>query len=376
MDFSLNEEQEILRNMARNFLTKECPKSFVKEMNNDERGYSPLLWRKMAELGWMGFVFPEKYGGMEGSFLDLTVLMEEMGRACLPGPFFSTVILGGISLLEGGNEKQKERFLPKIAKGEIILTLAVTEVSGNYEPEGIETRSVKTEEGYTIDGTKLFVPDAHIADYILVAARTEEGKGNNGIALFIIDTKSPGITVTPLKTISGDKQCEVRFEGVKIKEDALIGGLNNGWSIIQKVWPKIVVARCAEMVGGAQEALGMTINYAKEREQFGSPIGTLQAVQHYCADMVADVDGCRYITYQAAWMLSCGLSCDKEVAMAKAWCSDAFRRVTAKGHQIHGAIGFTEEHDLHLYYKKAKTWELFYGDSNFHRETVAQQMGL
>ena len=148
MDFSLNEEQEILRNMARNFLTKECPKSFVKEMNNDERGYSPLLWSKMAELGWMGFIFPEKYGGMEGSFLNLTVLMEEMGRACLPGPFFSTVILGGISLLEGGNEKQKEKFLPKIANGEIILTLAVTEASGNYEPEGIETRFIKTEEGY------------------------------------------------------------------------------------------------------------------------------------------------------------------------------------------------------------------------------------
>ena len=376
MDFSLNEEQTILRDMARNFLAKECPKSLVKEISKDEKGYSPLLWSKMAELGWMGFIFPEKYGGMEGSFLDLTVLIEEMGRACLPSPFFSTVILGGISLLEGGNEEQKESFLPKIASGEIILTLAITEVSGNYEPEGIETRFIKTKEGYTIDGTKLFVSDANIADYIIVAARAKESKGDNGIALFIIDAKSLGITVTPLQTISGDNQCEVRFEGVKIKEDALIGGLNNGWSIIQKLWPRIVVARCAEMVGGAQEAMEMTINYAKEREQFGRPLGTLQAVQHFCADMVADVDGCRYLTYQAAWMLSCGLPCEKEAAMAKAWCSDAFKRVTAKGHQIHGAIGFTEEHDLHLYYKKAKTLELFYGDSDFHREIVAQQMGL
>ncbi|MFH2013281.1 MAG: acyl-CoA dehydrogenase family protein [Pseudomonadota bacterium] len=376
MDFSLSEEQIILKDMAKNFLAKECPKSLVKEIIKDEKGYSPAMWSKMAELGWMGFIFPEKYGGMEGSFLDLTVLIEEMGRACLPSPFFSTVILGGLSILEGGNDDQKDTFLPRIANGEIILTLAITEASASYEPDGIETRFTKTNEGYTIDGTKLFVSDANIADYIIVAARAEESEGNDGIALFIADIKSPGITVTPLHTISEDNQCEVRFEGVKVKEDALIGGLNNGWSIVQKLWPKMVVARCAEMVGGAQEALDMTINYAKEREQFGRPIGTLQAVQHFCSDMVADVDGCRYLTYQAAWTISCGLPCDKEVAMAKAWCSDAFKRVTAKGHQIHGAIGFTEEHDLHLYYKKAKTLELLYGDSDYHREIVAQQMGF
>ncbi|MFH1625813.1 MAG: acyl-CoA dehydrogenase family protein [Pseudomonadota bacterium] len=376
MDFSLNEEQEILRSMTRNFLSAECPKSFVKEMEHDERGYSLDVWKKMAELGWMGVILPEKYGGMEGNFLDCAVLMEEMGRVCLPGPFFATVVLGGMSLLEGGNEKQKERFLPKVANGETILTLALTEASGSYEPGAIETRSSKTKDGYTIDGAKLFVSDAHVADYIIVASRTREGKNRDGITLFIVDAKSPGITITPLKTIAGDKQCEVTFDGVTVGDDTIVGAVDKGWNIIEAVWPRIVVARCAEMVGGAQAALEMTVNYAKEREQFGRPIGTLQAVQHYCADMVGDVDGCRYITYQAAWMLSCGFRCDKEVAMAKAWCSEAFRRVTAKGHQVHGAIGFTEEHDLHLYYKRAKAWELFFGDSNFHREIVAKEMDL
>lgn len=376
MDFSLSEEQEILKNTARGFLTKECPPSFVKEMMTDERGYSPELWRKMAELGWTGFVFPESYGGMGGGFLDLAVLLEEMGRACLPGPFFSTVILGGLSILEGGSNKQEEEFLPPIVNGDLILTFALTEPSGKYTPDGIEVTAARSGSGYVISGTKLFVPDAHIANYMVVVARTEDGGGGEGITLFIVDSKTPGVTCAPLPTIAGDKQFEVVFNRVEVSNESILGDVGRGWSVIEKIWPRVIVAACAEMVGGAQQALEMTVNYAKEREQFGKPIGCLQAVQHFCADMVADVDGCRYTTYQAAWMLSCGLPCSKEVAIAKAWTSDAFRRVTAKGHQVHGAIGFTEEHDLHLYYKSAKRWELLYGDSAFHRETVAKEMGL
>lgn len=376
MDFSFSEEQEMLKNTARNFLTKECPPSFVKDMIKDERGYSPELWKKMAELGWMGLVFPESYGGMEGGFLDLAVLLEEMGRALFPSPFFSSVILGGLPLLEGGSSKQKDEFLPSLVEGDMIFTLAITESSGKYTPDGIEVTATESDKGYIISGTKLFVPYAHIANYIIVVVRTKDGRGADGITLFILDSKTPGVTCTPLITIAGDKEFEVVFDKVEVSHESILGDLNQGWSVIEKIWPKVIVAKCAEMVGGSQHALEITVNYAKEREQFGKPIGSLQAVQHYCADMVSDVDGCRYITYQAAWMLSCGLPCIKEVAMAKAWCSDAFRRVTAKGQQVHGAIGFTEEHDLHLYYKNAKSWELLYGDSAFHRETVAEQMGL
>ncbi len=376
MDFGLSEEQEILRKSTCNVMEKECPPAFVKETIKDEKGYSPELWRKMAELGWMGFIFPESYGGIDGSFLDFTILLEEMGRVCLPSPFFSTVILGGLPILEGGNEEQKDELLPPMINGDLILTLAITEPPGKYTPDGIESRATKSEKGYILDGTKLFVPNAHIADYIIVVARTKDGVDADGITLFLVDAKARGVTCTPLLTIAGDKQFEVALDKVEVTDERILGDIDKGWHIIEKIWSKVIVAACGEMVGGAQQTLKMTIDYAKEREQFGRPLGCLQAVQHFCADMVADVDGCRYITYQAAWMLSEGLSCVKEVAMAKAWCSDAFKRVTKQGQQVHGAIGFTEEHDLHLYYKSAKKWELFYGDSWFHRDAVAEQMGL
>ena len=376
MDFSLNEEQEMLKKTARDFMAKECPPSFVKDMMQDERGYSPDMWRKMAELGWMGLIFPESYGGMNGSYLDLAVLLEEMGKASLCSPFFSSVILGGLTLLEGAKDVHKDEYLRALIQGDVLVTLALTEPTGKYTPDGIKATATKSGEGYTINGTKLFVPYAHTADQIIVAARTGNGVGPNGITLFIVDAKTPGITCSPLVTVAGEKESEVVFDQVQVSYDSILGDLNQGWYIIEKVWPKVLMAKCAEMVGGAQQALEMTVAYAKEREQFGKPIGSLQVVQHFCSDMVTDVDGSRYVTYQAAWMLSCGLPCVKEAAMAKAWCSDAFKRVTAKGQQIHGAIGFTEEHDLHIYYKNAKSWELLYGDSAFHRETVAQQMGM
>ncbi|MDY6853796.1 MAG: acyl-CoA dehydrogenase family protein [Thermodesulfobacteriota bacterium] len=376
MDFGLNEEQEILKKTAHNLLTKECPASFVKEIIKDEKGYSPELWKKMAELGWMSLIFPEQYGGMGGCFLDLAILLEEMGSVCLPSPFFSTIILGGLSILEGGSDKQKEEILPSIAEGKSIITLAITEPSAKYTPDGIEVRATKADDGYILEGTKLFVPDAHIANYIVVVARTTEGTGADGITLFILDSKTTGLSCSPLLTIAGDKQFEVTFDNVSVSKDSILGAIDNGWSVIEAIWPRIIVAKCAEMVGGAQKSLEMTVNYAKERKQFGRPIGALQAIQHFCADMVSDVDACRYITYMAAWTISKGVLATKEASMAKAWCSDAFRRVTTTGQQVHGAIGFTEEHDLHLYYKNAKSWELLFGDRDAHREIVAKQMGF
>jgi 3-oxocholest-4-en-26-oyl-CoA dehydrogenase beta subunit len=372
MDFSLNEEQKILKNTAREFFEKECPKSLVKEMIKDELGYCPQLWKKMADLGWMGMVLDPRYDGIGGSFLDLTLLLEEMGRALFPGPFFSTVVLGALTIMASGDEKNKQKLLPAIAAGDLILTLGLTEPNGHYGQEGMKTEAVKKGGDYIINGTKLFVPDAHIARYVICVART----ANGGITLFLVDTRSSGVTLTPLLTIAGDRQSEIIFNNVKMHSGYILGELGKGWSYIEEVWPKVVVARCAEMVGGAQQVLDMTVQYAKERHQFGRPIGSFQAIQHYIADMLTEVEGCRHLTYQAAWMLSEGLPCKKEVAVAKSWCSDAFKKVTGVSHQVHGAIGFTEEHDLYLYYKHAKAWELLFGDAYHHRETVAQEMGL
>ncbi|MEW6034570.1 MAG: acyl-CoA dehydrogenase family protein [Chloroflexota bacterium] len=377
MNLALSEEQEMLRKMARDFLANECPKKLVREMEGDEKGYSPELWKKMAELGWMGLVLPEEYGGGAGTFLDLAILLEEMGRACLPGPFFSTVVLGALTLVDAGSEEQKRKLLPQVAAGKAILTLALTEPSATWNAGGVTLKAVHEGDHYLLSGTKLFVPDAHVADRLIVVARTGGGKKpEEGITLFLVDARSPGIRFEVLKTIASDKQCEVAFDKVKVAAEDVVGKVGQGWEVVEKVLRRAAVAKCAEMVGGAQQVLEMTVQYAKDRVQFERPIGSFQAIQHHCANMVTDVDGARLIAYEAAWLVSEGLPCAKEVAMAKAWVSDAYRRVVVLGHQVHGGVGFTKDHDMELYYRRAKAGELAYGDGDHHREVVAAELGM
>ncbi len=377
MELGLTEEQEMLKTSARDFLEKECPKQLVRQLDESDKGYSPELWRKMAELGWMGLVFPEKYGGSGGSFLDLIVLLEAMGYNILPGPFLSTVVLGGLTILAAGSEEQKKEFLPKVANGETILTLALTEPSADYNAASIKTKATARNDGYVINGTKLFVPDANVADYILCVARTKETKNpEDGITIFLVDAKSPGVKCTLLKTLARDKQCEIIFDNVTVPKKNILGKPGQGWPIVEGAIQKATVAKCAEMVGGAQAALEMAVRYAKERVQFGRPIGSFQAIQHYCANMVTDVDGSRFITYKAAWEVSEGLPATMDVAIAKAWTSEAYGRVTLLAHQIFGAIGFTMDHDIHLYYRRAKAGEIMFGDGDFQRAIVASELEL
>ncbi|MFW6105286.1 MAG: acyl-CoA dehydrogenase family protein [Chloroflexota bacterium] len=374
MKLALTEEQEMLKKAARDFLADKCPKTFIKEMEESEAGYSKELWKEMAELGWMGLALPEKYGGGNMNFLDLGVLLEEMGRACLPGPFFSTVVLGGLSILDLGNEEQKQEYLPKLISGEKIFTLALTEPGyQNYDAGSITVEAAPNDGNYIINGTKLFVPDAHIADYLLCVART---KPENGITMFLANAKNPRINCTVLKTVAGDKLCEVVFDQMPVPKANVLGQLNQEWSAVQKIIEWAAVGKCCEMIGNIQRVLEMTVDYAKERKQFDRPIGSFQIIQHYCADMATDIDGARFSTYQAAWMLSEGLPCTKEVAIAKVWIGEASQRVLALAHQIHGAIGVTIEHDLHFYTRRAKAAELAFGDADFYREIVAKEMGL
>jgi len=374
MKLTLTEEQEMIKKTARDFLTDKCPKTFVKQMEESDTGYSKELWQEMAELGWMGLAFPEKYGGGDMNFLDLAVLLEEMGRACLPGPFFSTVVLGGLPILDLGKEEQKQEYLPKLINGEKILTLALTEPGyQNYDAASVTVEATPDDGNYIINGTKLFVPDAHIADYLLCAAKT---KPENGITVFLADAKNPRINCTILKTVAGDKLCEVVFDQMPVPKANILGQLDQEWSAVQKIIERAAVGKCCEMVGNIQRVLEMTVDYAKERKQFDRPIGSFQIIQHYCADMATDIDGARFSTYQAAWMLSEGLPCTKEVAIAKAWIGEASQRVVALSHQIHGAIGVTIEHDLHFYTRRAKAAELAFGDADFYREVVAREMGL
>jgi alkylation response protein AidB-like acyl-CoA dehydrogenase len=375
LDFELTEDQKMLRKTARDFLANECTMPFVRQMELDDKGYSPDLWQKMADLGWMGLPFPEQCGGWGGSFLDLAVLMEEMGRACLPGPFVASVVLGGMTILEAGSDAQKQQYLTAIAGGD-IFTLALTEPDGSYDAESIRTKATAHGDDFVITGTKFYVPDASVASHLLVVARTKEGAKEDGLSLFIVDARSHGIKYTPLKTIASDKQCEVVFDNVKVPKANLVGKLNHGWPVVRKTLQLAAVAKCAEMVGAAQQVLEMTTAYAKDRIQFDKRIGTFQAVQHHCANMLIDIDGMRMLTYEAAWLLSAGLPADKEVAMAKAWVSDAIVRVAKLGHQVHGGVGYTIDHDLQLYYRRGRAAAALFGDANYHREAVASQLGL
>jgi len=378
MDFELGEEQVMLKTSARDFLEKECPKQLVREMMEDERGYSLELWRKMAEQGWMGLAFPEEYGGAGMTFLDLAVLLEEMGRALAPGPFVPTVVLTGLAILAAGTEEQKQQFLPKIANGDVIMTLALLEPSGGLEASDITVKATPDGDNFIIDGTKLFVPDAHVADYLLCTARTKDGPNKEeGITLFLVDAKTDGIKTEMLKTMTGEKLCEVIFRNVAIPRENILGELHQGWPIMQSLLDKAAVAECAWMVGGARWALEASVEYAKERIQFGVPIGSFQAIQHKCANMLVEVEGATAITYYAAWAVSennPGITL--AASMVKAYCSDIYKHVAAEGIQIHGGIGFTWDHDMHLYFKRANASEVAFGDGDYHREKVAKLLNM
>ena len=369
MDMGLTEIQQMLKTSAQEFLSRECPATLVREMEEDERGYPDALWRQMAGLGWAGVPFPEQYGGTGGDFLDLAVLLEEMGKALAPGPYFSTVILGGLTVLDAGSDAQKDDLLSRVCDGSGLMTLAVTEASASYEPWGVEAAATADGDGYALNGTKLFVPDAHVADVIIVAARTApEGDPASGITLFLVPAATEGLAVSPIRIIGNERQFEVSLNNVRVPGSAVLGEVNGGWPIAEQAIRRAVAGQCIAMLGGASAVLDMTVEYVKQRTQFGRPVGSFQAVQHHCAQMATDVEGCRGVAYQAAWQLAQGLPAQREVSIAKAWISQAYRRVCATAHQCHGAIGFTKEHDLQLYTRRAKVQELGYGDANYHKE--------
>ena len=378
MDFTITKEQKSMQKAAREFLKSECTSEFVREMEKTEKGYTTELWRKMGELDWMALSIPEEYDGVGGELIDLILMMEEMGRVCAPGPFFPTIVLGGFSLAGYGTEEQKKRILPQIANAEIKMTLAHTEPEmSKYDPYLISVGAVPEGDDFIIDGIKLFVQDAHVADTIICAARTSgQNRDRDGITIFMVDARSPGIELSPLKTIGGDKQFEVIFKKVKVSKSNILGGLNQGSVLLKDILKYAAICKCAEMVGGAQKVMEMASAYAKERRQFKKQIGSFQAIQHHCANMLIDLEGSRYITYKAAWMLGNNIPCDREISIAKAWVSDSYRKIVALGHQVQGGSAFMEEHDMPLYSRRAAAAIVAFGDAGYHREKVACLVGL
>jgi len=379
MDFGFNQEQELLRATARKFFENECTSEFVRARMAEPAGVTDEFWKKLAEQGWLGLIYPEEFDGTGLGFVDLTVLMEEMGRAVMPGPFFSTVLLGGLTIFEAGSPAQKKEWLSKISAGQAKATLAFTEPNARWDAAGVTVSARESGGKFTLSGTKLFVLDAHVADVIVVAARTREGKRpEEGLSLFLVPKSTKGLDVKLLPTMDQTRKlCEVTFSDVTVGADALLGAKDQAWGPLSRVLDRATVALCAEMCGGAQRVLDMTTDYAKIRVAFGKPIGSYQGVKHRAADMLVEVENAKSLTYYAAWAVDENVpEAPLAASMAKAYVSDTYRRTAGAGIQLHGGIGFTWEHDLHLYFKRAKSSEFTFGDASYHRERVAQLINL
>jgi alkylation response protein AidB-like acyl-CoA dehydrogenase len=379
MDFGFNQEQELLRATARKFFENECTSEFVRARMAEPAGVTDAFWAKLAEQGWLGLIYPEEFGGTGLGFVDLTVLMEEMGRAVMPGPFFSTVLLGGLAILDSGSAAQKKEWLGKISAGEAKATLAFTEPNARWDAAAVTVAAREAGGKFTLNGTKLFVLDAHTADVLVVVARTREGsRPEEGLSLFLVPKGAKGLEVKLLPTMDQTRKlCEVTFNDVAVSAEALLGPKDGAWAPLSRVLDRATVALCAEMCGGAQRVLDMTTEYAKIRVAFGKPIGSYQGVKHRAADMLVEVENAKSLTYYAAWAVDENVpEAPLAASMAKAYVSDAFRRTAGAGIQLHGGIGFTWEHDLHLYFKRAKSSEFTFGDASYHRERVAQLISL
>ena len=376
MQFTFTDEQEELRRTMRRFLDEKSPTTEVRRLMETPDGYDEAVWKQMAqELGLQGLHIPESYGGQGFSFVELGIVLEEMGRALLCAPFFSTVCLAASALLTAGTEEAKKRFLPGISSGETIATLALAEPSSRWDAAGVATVAEKDGDAWTLTGTKRFVVDGSTASLILVVARLAGTSGEDGIGLFAVRGDADGLSRTALEPLDPTrKQADLEFSGVRAEA---VGTPGEDWPALRKTLDQIAVCLSAENVGGGQHCLDMAVQYAKDRIQFGRPIGQFQAIKHKCADMLLQVESARTAAYYAMWVAA---KDDEELAtvapLAKAFSSEAYFFAASENIQVHGGIGFTWEHDAHLYFKRAKSSELLFGDPTYHRELLATRLGI
>jgi alkylation response protein AidB-like acyl-CoA dehydrogenase len=370
--FAFTDEQQELRSTAARFLEEKSSSATVRELMETDTGFDEGTWKQMADLGWFGMAIPEEYGGLGFGFVEVTVLMEEMGRKLLPAPYLSSVILGANAILNAGTDAQKKELLPGIAEGTTRATLAFVEPSGKWDLDAIEVTAVEA-DGTRISGTKSYVLDGHTATLLVVAAKAD-ARGPGGVSLYLVDPDADGVTRTKLETLDMTrKQAKIEFNNTPAK---LLGEVSASGAL-QKTLDQAAAVLSAEMVGGAQQCLDMSTTYAKERYQFGRPIGSFQAIKHKCANMLMEVEMARSAAYYAGW----AAAEDPEelplaASLSKAYCSDAYFHAAAENIQIHGGIGFTWEHDAHLYFRRAKSSEIYLGDATYHRELVAQKLGV
>ena len=369
MQFALTETQQTLKNTVRKFLAAECPIAEVRKLMETATAFDPALWRKIAEQGWTGMILPEEYGGYGMGMVEMAATLEEMGRALLPGPFFSTVLMAGPLLESTSNSREKQKYLSAIATGEAKAAVALLEDSASWSPDSVQLKATSSSGTYTLDGRKLFVWDAAAADFLICVARL-----NGELALFLIPAKARGLRITDLPAMDSTRKLyELALDGVAVPRENLLAEGKPARAALDHILDVATVGLVAEMTGGMQRLLEMTVEYAKTRKQFGRPIGQFQAVQHLCADMLVYTESSRSAAYFAAWAIQEAVpEARLAVSVAKAYASDAYREVGNRAIQVHGGMGFTWENDAHLFYRRAKASELAFGDATYHRERIAR----
>lgn len=368
MEIKLSDDQQEMIRQARRFCENETPLTYVREVFESEHEYTEGVWNKVVEMGWTALLIPEEYGGLGMGMLDLALVLQELGRAVAPVPLFTTVLLGAGAVLQAGNDDQKKKYLTGVAEGRLRGTLALSEPDGGADPSYITVEAKRSGDGYVLNGVKIGVPDAASAHFLVVAARTEAG-----ITLFVLDLPREGVAITPLPTMDGTRKLSaVAFTDVRVGPENLLGGFGKGWEFLERTLRKAVVGLCAECVGGAERAMEIAAEYAKVRIQFDQPIGSFQAVKHRCAQMYVDTESSRSIMYFAAWAQD---QKDDTLAalaasVAKVHCAEAYKSTAASAVQVLGGTGFSWEHDIHFYLKRAKGNELSLGDAIYHRDRI------
>ena len=374
MDTLPNDDERMVADSAREFLDGECPPSLVREMENDALGYPPALWEKVAELGWQGLCLPESVGGSAMGLVYMGLVLREVGRALAPLPLHSTVV-AALTIAADGSDAQQQAHLPDVVTGKSVLTWSFSEQDPRLIPEAIHMTARADGDDFVLDGTKLFVDNFNAANHCLVVARTSpDSKGAKGLSLFIVDTKSKGLTDTPLVTLAKDKQSEVGFKGVRVPKANVIGTVGEAWPIVERMLDRGTALLCAQMIGAARKDIEMAFEYAKFREAFGQPIGAFQSVQHMCADMQIWVDGGELLTFEALWKIDQGLPASVEVSQAKSFCNEKCEAAVRQSQTIHGGIGFMMEFDLQLWFRRVSAWTMRLGTTFEHRARIAHAL--
>ena len=375
MDMEFTEEQQALQTTARSFLSAESPLSAAREMESSEDGFSRELWKKMADLGWLGLTHSEDVGGAGMGSVELVVLAKELGRTLCPSPYIQTVILAGGAIAAAASNEQQQRLLPAIISGETVIAFALQEENAYYDARSVSATATKDGDGYVLNGTKMFVEFASAADRVLVVARTAgEPPANDGLALFLVDPNDVNVQLEPLNTMARDRQFQMKLDGVKVAPEDVIGTPGEAWDALEGVLERGVVALCGYMVGASESIHATTTAFAKERIQFGRPIGSFQAIQHYLALSITEILAADTTVFYAAWTLDEGEPSREIVAKAKAFAGDTFRKASDLGAQIHGGIGYDESMDTTLFLRRGKQYQLSMGGTGFWEDIIAEEI--